>query len=50
MYSNTIDNVGKWIAIKNRTAYRYWRIAGDNFNHTNGYQLLINWALLKKNT
>ena len=50
VYSNTINNVGKWIAIRPGPAYRYWRIRGTNFGATNSYQLLTNWALLKKNT
>ena len=47
-YDNTINNIGKWHAIKDRTAYRYWRLRGDNFNTSNGYQLVMNWALLKR--
>ena len=47
-YDNTINNIGKWHAIKDRTAYRYWRIGGENFNTSNGYQLVMNWALLKR--
>lgn len=50
VYSNTINNVNKWIKLYNNGAkYRYWRIGGTNFNASNGYQLLQNWALLKRN-
>ena len=49
VYSNTINDVGKWIAIKPGPAYRYWRLRGTNFNATNSHQLVMNWALLKKN-
>ena len=48
-YDNTINDVGKWIAIKPGPAYRYWRLRGTNFNATNSHQLVFNWALLKKN-
>ena len=48
-YDNTINDVGKWIAIRPGPAYRYWRLRGTNFNASNGYQLVMNWALLKKN-
>lgn len=49
-YSNTVNNVEKWIPLrKTNTAYRYWRIGGDNWsNHGNGYQLIMNWGLMKK--
>jgi hypothetical protein len=50
VYSNTINDVGKWIAIKPGPAYRYWRLRGTNFNATNSHQLVFNWALLKKNS
>ena len=49
VYSNTINDVGKWIAIKPGPAYRYWRLRGTNFGATNSHQLVLNWALLKKN-
>ena len=48
-YDNTINDVGKWIAIKPGPAYRYWRLRGTNFGATNSHQLVFNWALLKKN-
>lgn len=49
-YSNTVNNVEKWIPLRQtNTAYRYWRIGGSNWsNHGNGYQLLMNWGLMKK--
>ena len=50
VYSNTINDVGKWIAIKPGPAYRYWRLRGTNFGATNSHQLVFNWALLKKNS
>ena len=59
VYSNTVNNVMKWIPLrKTTTAYRYWRIGGsgwntshgahDNGGGSNGYQLIINWGLMKK--
>ena len=49
-YSDALNYMGIWHAIKNRTAYRYWRIGGTNFNWSSGnnHQLIMNWALLKK--
>ena len=49
-YSNTVNNVEKWIPLMHtNTAYRYWRVGGTNWsNHGNGYQLLQNWGLMKK--
>ena len=51
IYSDALTYMGIWHAIKNRTAYRYWRIGGTNFNWSSGnnHQLVMNWALLKKN-
>ena len=59
VYSNSVNNVMKWIPLrKTTTAYRYWRIGGSGWNTSNGahgggggsngYQLLINWGLMKK--
>jgi hypothetical protein len=50
VYSDALTYMGIWHAIKNRTAYRYWRIGGTAFNWSNGngHQLVMNWALLKK--
>ena len=59
VYSNTVNHVMKWMPLKDTTtAYRYWRIGGVGFNTgngahgsgggSNGYQLIINWALMKK--
>jgi len=59
VYSNTINHVMKWVPLKETTtAYRYWRLSGVQWNTgngahgngggSNGYQLVINWALLKK--
>ena len=50
VYSDALNYQGIWHAIKNRTAYRYWRIGGTAFNWSNGngHQLIMNWALLKK--
>ena len=50
VYSNTVNNVEKWIPLRNTTtAYRYWRIGGTNWSsHGNGYQLIMNWGLMKK--
>ena len=59
VYSNTVNNVMKWIPLrKTTTAYRYWRIGGvawnsshgahNNGGGSNGYQLLMNWGLMKK--
>lgn len=48
LYSNALTNMGAWHAIKNRTAYRYWRVGGTNFNWNNNHQLVFNWALLKR--
>ena len=50
-YSNTINNTSKWIPLYNdgSSEYRYYRLRGQNFNATNNYQLVTNWALLKKN-
>ena len=50
VYSDALTYMGIWHAIKNRTAYRYWRIGGTSFNwgSGNGHQLIMNWALLKK--
>ena len=50
VYSDALTYMGIWHAIKNRTAYRYWRIGGTAFNWSNGngHQLIMNWALLKK--
>lgn len=51
MYSNTINNTDKWIPINtNGIKYRYWRLYGSNFNTSNGYMLVMNWALLQKNS
>jgi hypothetical protein len=50
VYSDALNYMGIWHAIKNRTAYRYWRIGGTAFNWASGnnHQLIMNWALLKK--
>lgn len=50
VYSDALNYMGVWHSIKNRTAYRYWRLGGTAFNWTNGngHQLVMNWALLKK--
>ena len=50
LYSSALNYMGIWHAIKNRTAYRYWRIGGTAFNWGSGnsHQLIMNWALLKK--
>jgi len=50
VYSDALTYMGIWHAIKNRTAYRFWRIGGTNYNWSNGngHQLIMNWALLKK--
>lgn len=51
LYSNTITDPNKWHPIiTNGIKYRYWRLSGSNFNTTNGYQLVMNWALLQKNS
>ena len=49
-YSNTVNNVEKWIPLrKTTTAYRYWRIGGSNWSSKgNDRQLLFNWGLMKK--
>ena len=54
-YSNTVNNVEKWIPLKkNAGAFRYWRIGGTGWNTNDGIysgnnrQLLINWGLMKK--
>lgn len=58
-YSNTVNHVMKWIPLrKTTTAYRYWRLGGSGWNTgngahgsgggSNGYQLVINWGLMKK--
>lgn len=47
-YSNTINNITKWIPLDNSKSFKYWRLRGTNFSSTNGYQLVSNWALLKK--
>lgn len=58
-YSNTVNHVMKWIPLRRTTtAYRYWRIGGSGWNTgngahgngggSNGYQLIINWGLMKK--
>ena len=58
-YSNTVNHVMKWMPLrKTTTAYRYWRIGGVGFNTSNGahdngggsngYQLVMNWGLMKK--
>ena len=58
-YSNTVNHVMKWMPLKETTtAYRYWRIGGSGWNTSNGahdnggggngYQLIINWGLMKK--
>lgn len=50
LYSNTVNNSNKWHPIYNDgTEYRYWRLRGFNFNVSNGYQLVMNWGLLKRN-
>ena len=49
-YDNTINDVNKWHPINSDVAFRYWRQRGFNHNSTNGYLLIINWALLKKNS
>jgi hypothetical protein len=49
-YGNTIDNAYKWIPMDNSVAYRYYRLRTQNTNVSNGYQLVMNWGLLKKNT
>ena len=51
VYSDALNYMGIWHAIKNRTAYRYWRIGGTSFNWSSGnnHQLVMNWALLKRN-
>jgi len=51
VYSDALTYMGIWHSIKNRTAYRYWRIGGTAFNWSGGnnHQLIMNWALLKKN-
>ena len=51
LYSNTITDPNKWHPIiTNGIKYRYWRLSGTNFSTTNGYQLVMNWALLQKNS
>ena len=54
-YSNTVNNVEKWIALKkNAGAFRYWRIGGtgwgtnDGIISGNNYMLIMNWGLMKK--
>ena len=54
-YSNTVNNVEKWIPLKkNAGAFRYWRIGGTGWDTNDGIysgnnrQLLINWGLMKK--
>jgi len=51
VYSDALTYMGIWHAIKNRTAYRYWRLGGTRFNWSSGnsHQLVFNWALLKRN-
>jgi hypothetical protein len=49
-YGNTIDNAHKWIPMNNNTAYRYYRLRAQNTSVSNGYQLVMNWGLLKKNS
>lgn len=49
-YSNTVNNVDKWHPVVTRgIKYRYWRLYGTNFNQSNGYMLVMNWGLMKKN-
>ena len=51
MYSNTINNTDKWIPVNTSgIKYRYWRLYGSNFGTSNGYMLVMNWALLQKNS
>jgi len=50
-YSRILTRPDFWIPMDqnlNRTAYRYYRLRGTNFSSTNNYQLVFNWALLKK--
>ena len=47
-YDNTIGNIAKWLPINNDESFRYYRIGGSNYNVSNGYLLIMNWALLKK--
>ena len=47
-YANTLGNIGKWHAINNETAFRYYRLGGTGFNSSNGYMLVFNWALMKR--
>ena len=54
-YSNTVNNVEKWIPLKkNAGAFRYWRIGGTGWNTNDGIysgnnrQLIQNWGLMKK--
>ena len=52
IYSSVLSEPTRWIPMNqnnDRTAYRYYRLRGTNFNSSNGYQLVMNWALLKKN-
>tara|TARA_R100000030_G_scaffold28254_1_gene20740 strand:- start:4530 stop:5912 length:1383 start_codon:yes stop_codon:yes gene_type:complete len=50
VYSNTVNNSDKWHPIVTRgIKYRYWRLYGNNFGASNGYMLVMNWGLMKKN-
>lgn len=51
VYENTINNMSKWIPLPNypdSNGYRYYRLGGTNFGASNNYQLVFNWALLKR--
>jgi hypothetical protein len=47
-YSQIVKKPEYWIPVNNRTAYRYWRIRGTNFNSSNGYMLVTNWGLMRR--
>ena len=50
LYSNTVNEPNKWHPVNTQgIKYRYWRLWGNNFGASNGYMLVMNWGLMKKN-
>ena len=50
LYSNTVNDPNKWHPVNTQgIKYRYWRLWGNNFGASNGYMLVMNWGLMKKN-
>lgn len=49
-YDNTVNNVTKWHPMYNPDpdGYKWYRLSGDGWNDTNGYQLVFNWGLMKR--